>query len=68
MVAVDAAHWPFPFGWLYVAVLGNEVASILAFTAGFMVGRRHIAKHFERVVGRLDHIIKHHPQIPELDQ
>ena len=29
VVGVDAANWPFPWGWLYLNVLGNLIASVI---------------------------------------
>lgn len=53
MIAVDAAHWPFPIGWLYVAVTGNLVASAIAFMAGWWWKGRKILSH-------LDELHRHH--------
>lgn len=57
MIAVDAAHWPFPAGWLYVAVTGNLVASAICFTAGYTLGLR---KHFKSIHHHLDELHRHH--------
>lgn len=48
MIAVDAAHWPQPFGWTYLNVFGNVVASVVwagpPFLAGAVYGKRRAAK------------------------
>lgn len=40
LLAVDAASWPGPAGWLFRNTPGNLAASGIAFGAGLVVGRR----------------------------
>ena len=40
LLAVDAAHWYGPLGWLYRNTPGNLAASAIAFSAGLVAGRR----------------------------
>lgn len=49
MIAVDAAHWWGPAGYLYRNTPGNLIASFIAFLAGYFVGkgpvRRVLSEH-----------------------
>lgn len=49
MIAVDAAHWWGPVGYLYRQTTGNLIASGIAFTAGFLAGHgpvKHVLSEF----------------------
>lgn len=50
MIAVDAAHWWGPAGWIYRNTPGNLAASAMAFTAGSVWGYRKVLKpHLDRI-------------------
>lgn len=68
MIAVDIAHWPEPFGWLFRNTTGNLVSSAIAFVAGWMLKGRQIMRRLNHNHEALHHIIKHHPDIPDLEQ
>jgi len=64
MIAVDAAHWPQPFGWGYVNLTGNLTASAIAFVAGYLVGRgpvkRILAEHRAHQKWMAEHLAEVH--------
>ena len=61
MIAVDAAHWWGPAGWLYRNTPGNLTSSAIAFTAGFTVGYvKKLRPHFEKVHSRIDELHDKH--------
>ena len=50
MIAVDAAHWPEPFAWLYKNTPGNLAASGITFTSAMVWGWRKVLKpHLDRL-------------------
>lgn len=67
---IDATHWWGPFGWLYRNTPGNLAASVIAFTAGYVLKGRQIVRKLHTEITHshelLHHIIKWHPDIPDV--
>ena len=64
MIAVDAAHWWGPVGYLYRQTPGNLIASFIAFVAGYLVGRgpvkRILAEHRAHQKWSAEHLAEIH--------
>lgn len=67
MLAVDAAHWPQPWNWVYSNVFGNVVASVIwagpPFLAGAVYGKRRVAKSDAHARWMATHLAKVHAAV-----